>query len=938
VAPENATDAGDQNATNAEEPTAVPPNYPARWESDVVLADGATVRIRPIKPSDGPAISSLHGRMSDESIYLRFFTPMPIIPPKLLDRFVNVDYVGRMALVAELGDQVIGVARYERLNDPTAGRSGPARCAEAEVAFTVDDAHQGRGVGTILLEHLAAVAKDNGISRFVAETLPTNQRMLRVFREAGYDDHASFEDGVIKVVFSITPTDQSIAAMQEREQKAAAKSVRRLLTPTTIAVIGASRQPGSIGHQIFRNVLAGHFTGPVYPVNPTAHQVASVRAYPTVLEIPDQVDLAVIVVPAPEVPAVLDQCIAKQVAGVVIISAGFSERSADGARAERQLVAAARGNGLRLVGPNCLGVVNTDPAVSMNATFSPVAPTPGRIGFVSQSGGLGVVILDQMTRRGLGLSTFVSAGNKADVSANDLLHYWDDDPNTDVVLLYLESFGNPRAFARIARRLSRRKPIVAVKGGRSPSGDRAATMHTGALPVSSPAGAVDAVFLHSGVIRVDTLEELFDVAQILATQPLPPGRRVAIVGNAGGPGVLAADASEAAGLEVPELTEPTQEQLKTLFGRDAPIRNPVDLAPTATPADFQHALDAVLADPTIDTAIAIFSAPLAPFMEQIGPAITKAAANHPSKPVLASVLGSRVVMEGGPRAVPSFSFPESAVRALARVERYAEWRARPEGSVPPLDGIDVRAARLLVSTGLAEHWAATQGDDPDKVKEGVWLDPASALQLMDDYGIATVRTELVASADDAVEAAHRLGFPTIVQAATATDQSPAQTKRQAGLHDQAEVAAAYHQVATEAGAFVQATPPEGTEVVVDVIQDADFGSMVAFGTGGLVGRLLDDRVFRAVPLTDLDARAMIGSVRSAPLLDGTFDPSRPAADRAALEDLLLRVGRLVEDIPEIAELHLDPVIASPNGAAATAVRVRLAPSDARPEHTLRRIS
>jgi acetyl coenzyme A synthetase (ADP forming)-like protein len=860
--------------------------YPAQWESDVVLSDGATVRVRPIKPSDAAAINALHARMSDESIYLRFFSPMPQLSASLLDRFVNVDYVDRMALVAQLGDQVIGVARYERL--PGGSASGAAGGAEAEVAFTVDDAHHGRGIATILLEHLAAVAKDNGISRFVAETLPNNQRMLRVFHEAGFDEQATFSEGVVKVGFPIAPTEHSIAAMHDREQKAAARSIRRLLSPKSIAVIGASRQPGAIGHQVFRNVLSGHFAGPAYPVHPAAHDVASVRAYPTVAEIPDDIDLAVIVVPALQVPVVVQQCVDKRVAGLVVITAGFSERSAEGAALERQLVATARGNGMRLVGPNCLGVINTDPGVSLNATFSPVPPTRGRIGFISQSGGLGVVILDQMARRGLGLSTFVSAGNKADVSANDLLHYWQDDPNTDVILLYLESFGNPRAFARIARGVSRQKPIVAVKGGRSPAGDRAAKMHTGAEALATPAGAVDALFLHSGVIRVDTLEELFDVAQILATQPLPPGRRVAIVGNAGGPGVLAADAAQAAGLDVPELSPATQDQLRTLLDPTAPVRNPVDLAPNASPADFQRALGAVLADPGIDIAIAIFSAPLAPYLAQIGPAITAAADAHPFKPVLASVLGSPVVMTGGTRSVPSFPFPESAVRALARVARYAEWRAGPEGQVPRLAGIDTRGARLLVSTALAEHWAASH--DQDKARYGLWLDPESADQLMGFYGI-----------------------PTVATAPPSFDTPPLGTP-----------------------SFD--TPSLDTPSVVEILQDNDFGPLIAFGTGGVVGRLLDDRVFRALPLTDQDARDLIQSVRSAPLLDGTFDPERPAADLAALESLLLRVGRLVEDIPEVAELHLDPVVASPAGAVAASVRVRLAPWEPRPDYGLRRIS
>jgi len=699
--------------------------YPSRWEADVVLADGATVHIRPIRPSDAEPVRALHERLSSESVYLRFFTVLPHLSPAMLERFVNVDYVDRMALVAELGDEVIGVARYDRLS----GGEVDLRGAEAEVAFTVDDVHQGRGLGTILLEHLAAAAKDNGISRFVADTLPQNRRMLRVFHEAGFDEERTFEDGVVRVVFGIEPTEASIEAMQRRERTAAARSVRRLLSPGTIAVIGASRRPGTIGHQLVHNLVAGGFTGPVYPVNPTAHSVAGIRAYPTVLEVPDDVDLAVIAVPAAAVAAVVEQCGHKHVGGLVVISAGFAERGPAGAVGERALVMSARRNGMRLVGPNCLGIINTDPDVRMNATFSPAPPTPGRIGFVSQSGGLAVVILEEMARLGLGVSTFVSVGNKADISGNDLIHHWDDDPATEVVLLYLESFGNPRTFARVARRLSRQKPIVAVKSGRSPAGWRAARHHSAALP--SADRAVDALFRHCGVIRVDTLRELFDVAQVLATQPLPAGRAVAIVGNAGGPAVMTADTCVSAGLRVPELAPLTQQRLLDDLGGRASVTNPVDLPPTTDAAGLRRALELTLADPGVDAAICIFAAPLGAATEAVGDAIAAAAAATPDKPVLACVLGRQVVLRGGPRGLPSFAFPESAAQALGRVADYAEWRSTPEGRVPAYDDLDPGTAASIVSRALARPPApdATGGHGAR------WLDDDEVAGLLRAYGI-----------------------------------------------------------------------------------------------------------------------------------------------------------------------------------------------------------
>src|SRR3954469_20198281 len=563
-----------------------PDNYPLRWAVDVVLSDGGTVHVRPIVPDDAPLIEALHNRLSAETVYLRFFTPLPHLSPQLLDRFVNVDYVDRMALVSVLGDDIVAVARYDRLPGTD----------EAEVAFVVDDAHQGRGLGSLLLEHLAAVAKEHGIARFVAETLPGNSRMLGVFHDAGFADERHFADGVIRVSFPIEPTDPSRRASHDRERRAAARSVQRLLTPRSIAVIGASTQEGSIGHQVFQNVLTGGFQGPVYPVHPSALHVSSVRAFRSVLEIPDEVDLAVVVVPAAEVPAVVEQCGRKRVGGLVIISAGFAEAGPEGALAERALVEQARRLGMRVIGPNCMGVVNTSSGVRMNATIGPVSPVHGRVGFSSQSGALGIAILDEVGRLGIGVSTFVALGNKADVSSNDLLQYWEADPDTDVVLLYLESFGNPRTFARVARRLSRTKPIVAVKSARGGASSRLAR-------ADQPAGGsdpfVDALFHQAGVIRVDTLEQLFDVAQVLASQPLPPGRKVAVVGNADGPAVLVADALENLGLEVPELGEETQRRLTELVPGARTTANPVDLGVDASAEAYEHALSTVLVDPGV---------------------------------------------------------------------------------------------------------------------------------------------------------------------------------------------------------------------------------------------------------------------------------------------------------------------------------------------------
>jgi acyl-CoA synthetase (NDP forming)/GNAT superfamily N-acetyltransferase len=771
----------------------------------------------------------------------------------MLDRFVRVDYVDRFALVALLGDDIIAVGRYERL--PSHADTDD----EAEVAFLVDDAHQGRGLATILLEYLAARAGEVGIARFVADTLPENVRMLRVFHEAGFDDQRTFGDGVIRVVFPIQATAASVAASHQRERQAAARSVRRILSPRSVAVIGASRRPGSLGNELLRRLLSGRFEGPVYPVNVDASHVNSVRAYPSILDVPDRVDLAVIVVPAEDVPVVVEQCARKHVGGLVVVSSGFAERDAAGLAAEGRLVREARRNGMRLIGPNCMGIVNTDPAVGLNATFSPMPPR-GRIGFIAQSGGLGVVILDEVARRGLGVSTFVSAGNKADVSGNDLLQYWDEDPETDVVLMYIETFGNPRTFARVARRVSRTKPIVAVKSGRSAAGSRASGWNRRHRQSDA---SVDALFRQAGVIRTETLEELFDVAQVLASQPLPAGRRVAIVGNNGGPGVLAADACSAAGLDVVSFGEATMARLATALSSPGRVRNPVDLAPDARPEAFRAAIDAVLADDGVDAVIALYTSPMAAPVADVAAALAGKPVGGWPKPVLACILGRRGLLEipssdGVPRSIPSFAFPEAAARALGRVAGYAEWRTRPEGTVPVLAAVDTAAARTVVAA-----WAAAPGDG--------WLGdrPASALLAAFGLGLGTV--------------------------------GPTTSGR--------------------------------TDFVVGVSQDPLFGPLVSLRVPGRVARGVAEEAGRALPVTDVDAAELRLEVFGDEHPDGS---PLSTAQCAGIDDVVLRVARLVEDVPEVVELELDVHLAGPRPVLA-GVRIRLAPWEPHPELALRRL-
>lgn len=870
-----------------------------------MLADGGTVHIRPIRPEDAGAIEALHGRLSAQTVYLRFFTPLPTLAPSLLRRFVEVDYHDRMALVAELGDEIIGVARYDRLPDTD----------EAEVAFVVEDAHQGRGVGILLLEHLAGAGRENGIARFVADTLAGNDRMLRVFRDAGFGDERYFQDGVIRVSFPIAPTKTSVATMNERDRVATSRSVARILAPRSIAVVGAGQGPENLGHRILRNLLAGDFHGPVYPVHPTAISVASVRAFPSVLDIPDEVDLAVVAVPTEAVLAVVEECARKRVRGLVVISDGFAERGSGGAELQRQLVERAHAGGMRVIGPSSMGVLNTALDVRMNATVAPLDVPPGRVGFISQSGALGITILEEATRRGVGMSTFVAAGDKADLSGNDLIQYWEEDERTTVGLLHIESFGNPRTFSRVARRVSRRKPLIAVKAGRS--GDTAGD------------AAADALFRQTGVIRVRSTQQLFDVAVALVTQPLPAGRRIGIVGNAGGPGVLIADACEALGLDLPAVSARTDAALRQVLPPAATAGNPVHLPAMAGAEHYEQALRLLLADETIDAAVAVFFPSHLVSGEDIEQAVA-AASESTSKPVLMHVLGGRRNTGAVGKLVPNYEYPDSVALALASLVERAEWLARPPGAVPDLAGIDLGAARMSVNAALIEH------------PGGVELDAATAAQLLACYGIAVAPFCFAGGPEEAAAEAERLGYPLALKA-----NAPRLAERRdrgaivLGLTSASEVRAAYEAMHARlgdlmGGAVVQRQVEAGVETLVRVVQDPSFGPVITFGLGGPAVELLGDHATRVLPLTDLDAAELVRAPRGAPLLTGYR--GAPRADLGSIEQLLLRVSALVEDIPEITALSLDPVIAAPGGAVATGAAVTVAPWEARPELALRRLS
>ena len=875
-----------------------------RWQADVVLADGGVVHLRPIRPEDGDDLLAFHAALSDRSRYFRFFSPHPRLSTSEVERFTSVDMVDRVALVAVLEGTLVGVGRFDR-------RPG---APDAEVAFVVADAQQGRGIATVLLEHLAAAARERGITTFTAEVLPANRAMLNVFASVGFMSTRTFDDGVMHVDISISRPGDAADAIAQREHLAEARSVAMLLAPSSIAVVGASRKPGTVGNALLANLVRGGFKGALYAVNPAATSVVGVPAFASVLAVPDPVDLAVIAVRPDLVLTVVDECGRKGVRGLLVVSAGFAEIGAEGAALQVELVRRARFYGMRIIGPNCLGAINTAPEVAMNATFAAVPVKQGKAGFMTQSGALGIAFLAHAERTGLGVSTFVSVGNKADVSGNDMLQYWEDDPATSVVLLYLESFGNPRKFARLARRVSGKKPVVALKSGRSSTGRRAARSHTAAL--ASPDSAVDALFAQSGVIRVDTLGELVDTARVAAACPAPAGPRLAIVGNSGGPAIMAADAAAGAGLEVPELTEETQAHLRQLLGPNAAVANPVDTTAGADADLLLRAVAAVLEDPTVDAVVVVFT----PTLVASSAAVARALEGlpEPSRPVVAALLATDPLpMHLDEAGIPTFAMPEEAVVAIGRLAAHATWARRPRGTVAALEGIDPARAADVVRRHL--------GAEPD----GGWLGPSDASALLEAYGIPVLPVAEVHSPADAAEAARTLGRPVAVKAVGATllHKSDVGGVR-LGVATAEDAAAAYETMRTTLGpamtaAVVQPMAPPGVETIVGVVHEEPFGPLVMFGLGGTAAELLADRSFRALPLTDLDAAELIRSVRSSPLLFGYR--GAPACDIGALEDLVQRVAALAEAVPELAELDLNPVIVSKQGAVVVDVRVRIAP-------------
>ena len=863
---------------------------------DVILRDGTTLRLRPPRTQDAEGLVEFLNGLSEQSLYYRFHG-FPAVNQKLVAGFLEPDWDERGHLVGEMDGRVIALASYVRLRDPTA----------AEVAFAVADAFQRRGIGTRLLEQLAGRAATVGIERFVAEVLAANSQMLHVFEAVGFESTRRLESGTVEVEFRIAATETYLGRVDERDHRAAVASLRPFFAPSSVAVLGASRRRDSIGGLLYRNIIAGEFDGVAYPVNPSGDAVAGIRGYRSVEELPETPDLAVVCLPARHVLAGVEDALRRGTRALCVISAGFAEVGDEGRERQDQLLALVRAHGGRLVGPNCLGIAVSAPR--LNATFGPRALPPGPVAFSSQSGALGLALLEKAQERGIGLSAFVSIGNKADVSSNDLLEYWEDDEETGLIALYLESFGNPRRFGRIARRVARTKPILAMKSGTTSTGARAARSHTAALAGSE--AAVEALFRQAGVIRARTLEELIDAAALFAGQPLPAGRRVAVITNAGGLGILCADACEAAGLELPTLEPGTEAALRAVLPTEASVANPVDMLGSATGSTYEQVVPIVLADPAVDALIALFVPPVVAGADEVATAVGRASTGAKGKPVLTSLIA-----EGELPPTPgltNFPYPESAARALGLAAARAEWLRRPAGSVPALDGVDAARGRSVVAEALAA------GDD-------LWLRPDQVRELLQAYGIPVVPERVALTADEASEAATELGFPAVVKSGEPGAHKTESGGIALGLTTPDEVRDAAARIGPPV--VVQLMVEGSAELLAGMVQDPVFGPLVAFGPGGVFAELIGQADFRIAPLTDADAQELVTEGKAGQLVRGFR--GKPAADEHALADLLHRLSRLGDDLREIAELDLNPVIASPDGCVAVDARVRVSRVDAAP--------
>ncbi len=866
--------------------------------TDVILRDGSTVRLRPPLAEEVTPVIEFLRNLSPES-YTQRFHGAATIDASLLEGMVDCDWLEQGALIATRagaeGEEVVALGSYDRLRQRD----------RAEVSFVVADHLQGHGLGTQVFNQLVARASAVGIRSFVALVKADNMKALEMLSLSGFSLHRELDSGIVEMEISLAPTEHLLEWVGARDHEAVTASLRPFFLPRSVAIIGASAREGSTGGDLFRNILHAGFKGVVYPVNSSATPVAGVRAYSSIDEIEDSVDLAIVCTPAQVVLDVVDDALRKGVRAIAVISAGFAEVGVDGQDLQEELLALVRMHGGRLLGPNILGIASAAPR--LNATFGAVEPPfPfGRLALSSQSGALGVALLDAARARGLGVSSFVSVGNTADVSPNDLLEWWEDDETTDLILLYLESFGNPKKFARIARRVARQKPILALKSGRSTAGIRAASSHTAALASSETATA--ALFHQAGVIRAETFAELLETARLIAGQPLPSGNRVAVVTNAGGLAVICADACESVGLSLPELTEESQQKLRKLLAKEATVRNPVDMLGTATGDVFTEAIRIVLADARVDALIVLSIPMAAASTERIVEAIEQVLAeDKPTKPIVPVFAGSAERVFGSLSV--SFNFPESAAHALGHAAKRGQWLRRPLGTVPDLEGIDFEAGAAVVNKAIAR-------DDDG------WLQADEIEALLGAYGIPFVKQHVAASREEALATAKEYGYPVVVKAAEAGLHKSDKGLVALGISDDEELEQTLERIGLPA--LIQQQVDGKIELLAGVVEDTLFGPLVGLGPGGVFAELIAGTTYRIAPITTRDAEELVSTGRTERLVAGFR--GAPAADHGALIDLMLRLSKLSIDRPEIVELDLNPLFALPEGYLPVDARIRVEP-------------
>lgn len=879
----------------------------------LILRDGTTARVRPSKPDDAAAMSAFIERAREQQGGAMPLLSRPYATLTLEELMDSSDPARRLTLLAirTVGgeERVVGAAGYRVLES-----------GQADIALGVDEAFRGKGLATRLVERLAMAAAGQDLCRLTAHAGEGSEALIEVLRRSGFSTGERQEGAGIDIDLAVLPDPEAARRSELRDRLAARASMRPFFHPRAVAVVGASREPESLGYRTLHGLVLNRFQGPVYAVNPKADSIGAVPAYPSVKALPGPVDLAIILVPKQYVELVVEDCASAGVRAVVVITAGFAETGEEGRERQDRLLAKVRANGMRMVGPNCMGLLNADRSVRLAATFAPVFPPAGNVGMSSQSGALGLAILATADQLGIGLSTFVSVGNKADVSSNDLLQYWEEDDQTDVILLYVESFGNPRRFARIARRVARRKPIVAVKSGRTGAGKRAAGSHTAALAESDV--AVDALFRQTGVMRAETLEEMFDMALLLSSQPLPAGNRVAILSNAGGPAILCVDACEGRGLEIAELSDSVREALAAFLPEEASTRNPVDMIASAGPDSYRKAAEILVRAEEVDSLVVIY-APID--AAQVGPvedALHEAlAAAGRVKPVITCLMGEggRGQSRGLRRGLPSYVFPEDAARVLGRATEYAAWRREPEGQLPELAGCQAPAARTICRRVLSERGAD-------------WLTPEEVREIFGLCALPLVTERSAATAEDAIAASEEIGFPVVMKLVAKdvvhkTDVGGVQLD----LRDAEAVRGAFYSMRGQLedagkaddfeGVVVQPFVTGGVEVIVGATEDPVFGSLVAFGLGGIHVEVLGDVVFRVAPITDKDAAEMVHGIRGRKLLEGYR--GKPAADEAAIKDVLLRISQLVDEVPEIDDLDINPMLAMAPGEGCRILDARI---------------